>query len=95
MAPVGFEATTYAIRHVLSQSRAASKMTEPSVVHGPIFHSNNLAEEGSAEARYMSKRRAGVQQYFKNALGVDDFLARVEIELCKHGFTGDNSIGIK
>ena len=66
---------------------------DPAVVHGPIFHSHNPAEESSAEARYMSMRRAGVQHYFKDAMGVDDFLARTEIELCRHGFTGENSIG--
>ena len=60
-------------------------------MHGPIFHVQN--QDCSAEARYMNQRRDGVQQYFKDAMGVDDFLARTEIELCKHGFTGDNSIG--
>ena len=68
---------------------------EPPVVHGPIFHSQSPPEECSAEALYLTRRREGVQQYFRDAMGVDDFLARVEIELCKNGFTGDNSIGAR
>ena len=32
-------------------------------------------------------------KYFPTALGVDDFLARVETVLSGFGFTGDNSLG--
>lgn len=42
---------------------------------------------------YFTKRHQQVLQYFPSALGVDDFVARVEVALCAYGFTGDNSIG--
>lgn len=34
-----------------------------------------------------------VAKHFPSALGVDDFLARVEMALAAYGFTGDNAIG--
>ncbi len=37
-------------------------------------------------------RHRRVLQHFQAALGVDDFMARVEVVLSGYGFTGDNSI---
>ena len=34
-----------------------------------------------------------VLSYFPSALGVDDFISRMEVALCGYGFTGENSIG--
>jgi hypothetical protein len=41
----------------------------------------------------VTDRYSTVLRYFPTALGVDDFIARVEVALCYFGFTGDNSIG--
>jgi hypothetical protein len=38
-------------------------------------------------------RHASVQELYPDALGVDDFIARVETVLSGYGFTGENSIG--
>jgi hypothetical protein len=42
---------------------------------------------------YFTRRHELVLRQFPNALGVDDFISRVEIALSAHGFRGDNSIG--
>jgi hypothetical protein len=42
---------------------------------------------------YFTRRHELVLRHFPNALGVDDFISRVEIALSAHGFRGDNSIG--
>jgi hypothetical protein len=34
-----------------------------------------------------------VAKHFPLALGVDDFMARLEMALAAYGFTGDNAIG--
>lgn len=34
-----------------------------------------------------------VSKHFSSSMGVDDFIARLEIALFAYGFTGDNSIG--
>jgi hypothetical protein len=41
----------------------------------------------------LNNRYANVLKHFPSALGVDDFIARVEVALCYFGFTGDNTIG--
>jgi hypothetical protein len=41
----------------------------------------------------LNNRYAAVLKHFPSALGVDDFIARVEVALCYFGFTGDNTIG--
>jgi len=41
----------------------------------------------------LNSRYASILKHFPNALGVDDFIARVEVALCYFGFTGDNTIG--
>ena len=38
-------------------------------------------------------RHANVAGHFPSSLGVDDFMARVEVALSGFGFTGENSIG--
>jgi hypothetical protein len=48
---------------------------------------------GSAEEQYLAVREGIVRRYFPDAFGVDDFMARVEMELYRHGFSTDNSIG--
>lgn len=34
-----------------------------------------------------------VVKHFPAAMGVDDFIARLEMALAAYGFTGDNAIG--
>jgi hypothetical protein len=64
-------------------------------VHGQIFNSNDLKQVGgSAEESYLALRQNIVRRYFPDATGVDDFMARVEMELCDYGFNADNSIGV-
>lgn len=46
-----------------------------------------------AEVSYLAGRAKKVTEHFDAALGVDDFLHRLEIALFAFGFTGDNSIG--
>lgn len=41
----------------------------------------------------INNRYASILKHFPSALGVDDFIARVEVALCYFGFTGDNTIG--
>ncbi len=45
------------------------------------------------EVQYLTKRAADVTRHFPSALGVDDFMSRLEIALFQHGFQNDNSIG--
>jgi hypothetical protein len=42
----------------------------------------------------LSRARSGLQitEHFPSALGVDDYMARVEIALHTYGFTGHNTI---
>jgi len=42
----------------------------------------------------VTSRYAQILQHFPSALGVDDFVARVEVALCYFGFTGDNTIAV-
>lgn len=41
----------------------------------------------------LNHRYATILKHFPSALGVDDFIARVEVALCYFGFSGDNTIG--
>ncbi len=45
------------------------------------------------EQAYLTARTRRVAQYFPRALGLDDFLNRLEIALFAYGFTGENCIG--
>jgi len=51
--------------------------------------SQTLWDENNLNARHSQ-----VAGYFPSALGVDDFIARVEVVLSGFGFTGDNSIAM-
>jgi hypothetical protein len=41
----------------------------------------------------IAQRHKMMLNHFPSAMGVDDFMARVEMALAGYGFTGDNSIG--
>ena len=49
--------------------------------------------ETASRDAYYTRRHELVLQHFPTALGVDDFISRVEIALSAHGFRGENSIG--
>lgn len=51
-----------------------------------------LADE-APHAPSLTQRHLEVLKHFPNALGVDDFIARLEMALAAYGFTGDNAIG--
>ena len=48
---------------------------------------------GEAGTQYLKLRNTVVSKYFEDSIAADDFMARVEMELWRNGFTGDNSIG--
>lgn len=48
----------------------------------------------SIETKYLSQRMGQITKHFPSALGLDDFLGRVEVALAAHGFRGDNSIAV-
>lgn len=52
----------------------------------------NGSAHTSSDDAYLTKRTQTVSQHFPNALGIDDFVSRVEVALHAFGFTGDNSI---
>lgn len=58
------------------------------------MHGDNPEKaRGYAEVAYLTGRTRVVNSHFPTALGVDDFLHRLEIALYAYGFNGDNSIG--
>lgn len=87
MAPVSRTSPLSASQLTLSKNAQAN--FDPSV-HGPSFF-----EPRGDEHQYFALRTQKVQKYFADAMGVDDFVARVEMELCRHGFSGENSIGAR
>lgn len=48
--------------------------------------------DSNVELKYFSQRMSDITKHFPSAINMDDFLARVEVALCAHGFRGDNSI---
>ncbi|GFR49404.1 hypothetical protein Agub_g11456, partial [Astrephomene gubernaculifera] len=57
----------------------------------------NVAAVAPAPApvkRNFAARHSEIVRYFPSAMGVDDFMGRVEVALAGFGFTGDNSIAM-
>jgi hypothetical protein len=52
------------------------------------------SKKNYAEVAYLSGRTRVVARHFPGALGVDDFLHRLEIALYAYGFHGDNAIAM-
>ncbi|GBF99461.1 hypothetical protein Rsub_11947, partial [Raphidocelis subcapitata] len=50
--------------------------------------------ETSSRDAYYTRRHEIILRHFPSALGVDDFMSRVEIALSAHGFRGENSIAM-
>ena len=59
----------------------------------PTLPSPLKARNYVSTSTFLSKRHESVLRHFPSALGVDDFIARMETALCGYGFTGKNSIG--
>jgi len=62
-------------------------------VFGPATYST-VGSANNAKANYLASREKTVRKYFDKAMGVDEFISRVEMELCKFGFNGENSIAV-
>lgn len=62
-------------------------------VAGPLYHMHAAGNDVNARA-YFEARTKAVTQHFGNAIGQEDFMARVEVGLAAHGFNGHNSIAM-
>lgn len=72
------------------------KFCRAAIGNGQVNGTTIAAPKGSAaelEQAYLSMRTKHVTDQFPGALGVDDYLSRVEIALFELGFDGANSIG--
>ena len=96
------------IRHVLASSSGAhhqqsggSTFSDDESAATSFAHQNGAAAaalfaekvRGYAEVAYLTGRTKVVVNHFNTAMGIDDFLHRLEIALYAYGFNGDNSIG--
>lgn len=78
-----------------NRPRIAPSQLEGSALSGPEFVMSKLMKEAShTEEVYLAARTRKIRKHFPTALGVDDFLSRLEIALFSHGFTGENSIAM-
>ncbi len=79
-----YTSITQAVAAVSVAAPAASKPAAPAKV-------SELVQRTQQQS--LCDRHGVVASHFPTALGVDDFISRVEIALCGYGFTADNSIG--
>jgi len=59
------------------------------------MNTNGKKLKDYTEVAYLTGRARVVNQHFPSAMGIDDFLHRLEIALYAYGFNGDNAIGKK
>lgn len=78
----------------------ASHAANPAEASTDLEPTNGVALNGSGkklrdytEVAYLTGRARVVTKHFPTAIGIDDFLHRLEIALYAYGFNGDNSIG--
>ena len=76
------------LRALPSGNGAAVAAGAPGVLPASAAEPDELAEQA-----YLAARTRTVARHFGGALGVDDFLARLEVALFAYGFTGVNTIG--
>lgn len=74
-------------------SGAEAPAAAAAVAEAPAAAANAELFQTTSRDAYYTRRHELVLSQFPNALGVDDFISRVEIALAAHGFRGDNSIG--
>ena len=60
----------------------------------PLISRQKSTLDQYAEQAYLTARTRRIAKHFPTAIGVDDFLNRLEVALFAYGFTGDNSIGV-
>jgi hypothetical protein len=53
-----------------------------------------MMDESHTEDIYLAARTREIRKHFPTALGVDDFLSRLEVALYAYGFTGENAIAM-
>jgi hypothetical protein len=84
-------------KHVYRQRRSSNSKDEKRLLNDAYSSTlpNTLKTKTDyvSTSTFLSERHESVLRYFPAALGVDDFIARVETALCGYGFTGENSIG--
>lgn len=73
--------------------QAANGAAQNSAGAQPLIGRQKVTSDLYAEQAYLTARTRRVAKHFPSAIGVDDFLNRLEIALFAYGFTGDNSIG--
>lgn len=72
----------------LGQDSAPNGTAGQQLINRQPFKAHQYTEQA-----YLTARTRRVAQHFPTALGLDDFLNRLEIALFAYGFTGENSIG--
>lgn len=99
--PKGLKWTSIGTKKVFFRSHHRRKLIYASVDSSMDIQSNGGSLPISdrklrdyTEVAYMTGRAKVVNEYFPNAIGIDDFLHRLEIALYAYGFNGDNSIGM-
>ena len=66
-----------------------------STTRGPDYVKQRLMmDESHTEDIYLAARTREIRKHFPTALGVDDFLSRLEVALFSYGFTGENAIAM-
>lgn len=66
----------------------------PETNPGPPAAMKDSSDASTEEEKYYSLRTKTVEKYFEGVMGVDDYMARVEMALMRFGFSGDNSIAV-
>lgn len=74
----------------LANRMAASTLSSTDADHASVPGDNIPAED--VLSMYLGGRFNKITEHFPSALGVDDYMARVEIALHTYGFTGHNTI---
>lgn len=77
-----------------SRRFAAIRATAETAVEATSNGAKSVSVKDDAEIRYLSKRAEHVTKHFNTAMGVDDFMQRLEIALWGFGFQNDNSIAM-
>ncbi|PRW45249.1 low-CO2 inducible [Chlorella sorokiniana] len=99
--PIRAAATDAAAAAATADANGSHQPVRPDTPAASLLNAfDGLDSGGSKQLRdfceiaYLSGRTKVVQDHFPMALGVDDFLHRMEIALFAYGFNGDNSIAM-
>eukprot|EP00963_Diacronema_lutheri_P009871 scaffold932_cov328-Pavlova_lutheri.AAC.49 len=83
-----------AVRAPVRKEKVSCRAEQRGHGHGPLFFQAEGGTAAYGEAAYLESRARIVRRHFTNALGVEDFMSRLEIILAGYGFNGDNSIAM-